>query len=117
MSRYDYIKIENVSILPVNPLQARDLDGLEFQTKDLDREYLEYVICDDLMLRFIDYEYEIEETDNSFFRIRLKRKDLGVKDSNHTGIVIFYGKPYETIYIFKATFEAGKMLSIERILK
>lgn len=117
MSRYDYIKIENVQILPVNGLQARDLDGLEFQTKDLDREYLEYVICSDNILRFMDYKYEIEETDNSFFKIRLKRKDLGVKDSNHTGVVIFYGKPYETIYIFKATFDSGKMLSIERILK
>lgn len=117
MSRYDYIKIENVEILPVNSLQARDLSSLEFQTKDLDREFLEYVICNDNILRFMDYEYEIEETDNSFFKIRLKRKDLGVKDSDHTGIVMFYGKPYETMYIFKAIFDSGKMLSIERILK
>lgn len=116
MSRYDYIKIKD-ELLPVNNLQRRDLSGLEFQTKSLDREFLEYEIGPDGTLKYTDYEYELIETDNSIFKFKLRRKNETVKDSDYTGEILFYGKPYDTFYIFKANFDAGRMQSIERIIK
>lgn len=116
MSRYDYIKIQD-DLLPVNSLQRRDLSGLEFQTKSLDREFLEYQIGPDGELKYMDYEYELIETDNSIFKFKLRKKNLTVKDSNYTGEVLFYGKPYDIFYIFKANFDEGKMKSIERIIQ
>jgi hypothetical protein len=116
MSRYDYIKIQD-ELLPVNALQRRDLSGLEFQTKSLDREFLEYQIGPDGELKYTDYEYELVETNNSVFKYKLRKKNLTVKDSDYTGEVLFYGKPYDTFYIFKANFSEGKMKSIERIIK
>lgn len=115
MSRYDYIKIHD-SLLPVNGLQRQDLSGLEFQTKDLDREFLDYVIDDKGRLSYTDYEYELSEEPNSFFRFKMNKIMKGVIDSTYTGIIKFYGKPYEIFYIFKAKFTEGKLDTIERVL-
>jgi len=116
MSRYDYIRISN-NLLPVNSFQKMDLSNLEFQTKSLDREFLEYNIDDTGKLSYMDYEYEMVETNDSIFKYKLKRKNLQSIDSSHTGDVLFYGKPYETAYVFRAVFEQGIMKSIERVIK
>lgn len=115
MSRYDYIKVYE-SLLPVNGLQRIDLSNLEFQTKDLDREFLSYYVTDEGELFYEDYEYELIEEDNSFFRFKLRKNPKGIVQSTHTGDVVFYGKPYETFYKFKAKFTNGKLESIERLL-
>ena len=115
MSRYDYIKVFD-SLLPVNGLQKLDLSNLEFQTKDLDREFLLYHITESGELFYDDYEYELVEQEYSFFRFKMRKKMKGTVVSNHTGDVIFYGKPYETFYKFKAKFSDGKLQSIERLL-
>jgi chromosome condensin MukBEF MukE localization factor len=115
MSRYDYIKISD-SLLPVNGFQRHDLSGLEFQTKDLDREFLDYVIDEDGNLSYTDYEYELVEAPDNFFRFSMRRINKGVINSNHSGYVKFYGKPYEIFYIFKAKFTNGKLDTIERVL-
>ena len=115
MSRFDYIKIEE-SLLPVNSFQRKDLSNLEFQTKSLDREFLEYNIDANGKLSYMDYEYELVDTGDARFKFKLRRKNLTTKDSDYTGEVFFYGKPYDTMYLFKATFETGKMVSIERLV-
>lgn len=114
-SRYDYIKI-NESLLPVNGLQKLDLSNLEFQTKDLDREFLSYFITEEGELYYQDYEYQLVEENHSFFKYKMKKNLLGNVKSEHTGDVVFYGKPYETFYKFKAKFTDGKLESIERLL-
>ena len=116
MSRYDYIKIKE-ELLPVNSFQRRDLSNLEFQTKSLDNEFLEYLIDESGKLSYMDYEYELVETDDEIFKFKLSRKNLTIKDSAYTGEVLFYGKPYDVFYIFKANFNEGMMLSIERVIK
>lgn len=116
MSRYDYIKIRE-ELLPVNSFQRRDLSNLEFQTKSLDNEFLEYDIDENGKLTYMDYEYELVETEEDIFKFKLRRKNITTKDSAHTGEVIFYGKPYDVFYIFKAHFNEGVMLSIERVIK
>lgn len=115
MSRYDYIRVPE-SMLPVNGLQRIDLSNLEFQTKDLDREFLVYHITEEGTIFYDDYEYELVESDDTFFKYKLKKNMKGEVVSNHTGDVIFYGKPYETFYKFKAKFTDGKLQSIERLL-
>lgn len=115
MSRYDYIKISD-SLLPVNGLQRIDLSGLEFQTKDLDREYLDYTIDEGGNLSYMDYEYELIETPENFFRFKMNRVNKGIINSDYTGYIKFYGKPYEIFYIFKAKFTNGKLDTIERVL-
>jgi hypothetical protein len=115
MSRYDYIKISD-SLLPVNGLQRLDLSGLEFQTKDLDREFLDYVIDESGLLSYTDYEYELLEEQHSFFKLKIRKVMKDVVISNFTGVIKFYGKPYEIFYIFKAKFTDGKLDTIERVL-
>lgn len=116
MSRYDYIRVSE-NLLPVNTFQRMDLSNLEFQTKSLDNEFLEYTIDDSGTLKYMDYEYDIVETDDPIFKFKLKRKNLQIKDSEYTGSVVFYGKPYETMYVFRAELVEGKLQSIERIIK
>jgi hypothetical protein len=116
MSRYDYIKIWD-ELLPVNTLQRKDLSGLEFQTKSLDREFLEYYIDCNGIITYIDYEYELVHSNDGPFSFKLKRIDIGVKSSYYTGDVLFYGKPYDVFYIFKANFNNGVMTTIERVIK
>lgn len=115
MSRYDYIKVFD-SLLPVNGLQRLDLSNLEFQTKDLDREFLLYHITEDGSLYYDDYEYELVEQEDSFFRFKMRKKMKGSVTVTYTGDIVFYGKPYETFYKFKASFTDGKLQSIERLL-
>jgi len=116
MSRYDYIKIKE-ELLPVNSFQRRDLSNLEFQTKSLDNEFLEYDIDETGKLTYMDYEYELVETDEDIFKFKLSRKNINTKESTYTGEVIFYGKPYDVFYIFKSNFKEGVMFSIERVIK
>lgn len=116
MSRYDYIRIKE-ELLPVNAFQKRDLSNLDFQTKSLDKEFLEYDINDQGVLTYMDYEYELVETDNDIFKFKLRRKNLTIKNSSFTGEILFYGKPYDVIYVFKAMFNDGVMVSIERVIK
>jgi hypothetical protein len=115
MSRYDYINISD-NLLPVNGFQRHDLSGLEFQTKDLDREFLDYVIDGEGNLSYMDYEYQLVETAGNFFRFSMNRVNKGVINSDYTGLIKFYGKPYEIFYIFKAKFTNGKLDTIERVL-
>jgi hypothetical protein len=115
MSRYDYIKIDD-ALLPVNEMQRMDLSDLEFQTKDLDREFLDYVIDQNGGLSYTDYEYELVEEPNAFFRFKMNKVLKGIIISDFTGFIKFYGKPYEIFYIFKAKFTNGKLDTIERVL-
>lgn len=116
MSRYDYIKICN-DLLPVNTLQRNDLSGLEFQTKSLDNEFLEYNIDCTGIITYMDYEYELVESTEGPFKFKLRRIDIGIKSMDYTGDVLFYGKPYDVFYIFKANFNNGVMTTIERVIK
>lgn len=114
MGRYDTFRI-NAKLLPTSNVQElEDLQDLEFQTKDLEREFLDYFVGDDGYLYFDDFEYEMKPTDNpdGLFSIELTKINQATKKSYYTGDIKFYGKPYETFYTFSANFENGKLQSV-----
>jgi len=108
LSRYDYIEIDNSLFSGLSEEELSEIDGLEFQTKDLDREYLFYYITKDGNLYYEDYHYELVEG-TGFFSRQLKRISDGIKESNFSGLVLFYGKPYESMYKFQARITNGKL--------
>jgi hypothetical protein len=112
MSRYDYLYIDKCHFKNLSEQELNDIDSLEFQTKDLDREYLEYSVGVDGLLVYMDYHYELVESEIGMFSMQLRRMNDGIVKSNHTGIVMFYGKPYEHIYNFQAKFTKGKLIYI-----
>lgn len=119
MGRFDTLKI-NTRFLPISDAQElEDLSDLEFQTKDLEKEFLDYEVGEDGYLYFEDYEYEIVPNNNSdkLFRIGLVKINQTIKKSYHTGDVTFYGKPWEYMYTFKAHFQDGKLERVDLITK
>jgi hypothetical protein len=119
MGRFDILKI-NANLLPTSSAQElEDLTDLEFQTKDLEKEYLEYHVADDGYLYYEDFEYEMKPTNNpdGLFSIELAKINQRTKKSYHTGNVKFYGKPYETFYTFSARFTDGKLESVDLFSK
>jgi len=59
-------------------------------------------------LTYMDYHYELVDNDG-FFKKILSRVDDGQVSSSHTGVVMFYGKPYESLYTFQAKFTKGEI--------
>lgn len=119
MGRFDTLKI-NTRFLPILDAQElEDLTDIEFQTKDLEREFLEYEIGEDGYLYYEDFEYEMTPIDNpeSLFSMELKKINQKIKKSYHSGDVIFYGKPWEYMYTFKANFQDGKLERVDLITK
>lgn len=119
MGRFDTLKI-NTRFLPISDAQElEDLSDLEFQTKDLEKEFLEYEVGEDGYLYYEDYEYEMTPTDNpnGLFSMTLKKINQKIKKSYHTGDVEFYGKPWEYMYTFKAHFQDGKLERVDLITK
>lgn len=119
MGRYDTLRI-NANLLPTSSAQElEDLKDLEFQTKDLDREFLDYHVGEDGYLYYDDFEYEMKATDNpkALFSIELKKINQRTKKSYHTGEIKFYGKPYEIFYTFSARFTDGKLESVDLFSK
>lgn len=119
MSRYDYIYIADDLLKEVSGLDKEDvsdLSRLEFQTKDLDREFLEYFIDADKKLYYEDFYYElVDAIVDGLFNKQLRKVDLGTVKSNFTGIVMFYGKPYEQMYTFHAKITNGELKYIRLI--
>ncbi len=75
MGRFDTLKI-NTRFLPISDAQElEDLSDLEFQTKDLEKQFLEYEVGEDGYLYYEDYEYEMTPSDNpnGLFNISLKK--------------------------------------------
>jgi hypothetical protein len=119
MGRYDTLKI-NAKLLPTSSAEElEDLSDLEFQTKDLERQYLDYHVGDDGYLYYEDFEYEMKPTDNKegLFSIELTKINQRIKKSYHSGDVEFYGKPWELHYTFKASFNDGKLQKVVLISK
>lgn len=119
MGRYDTLKI-NANLLPTSSAEElEDLKGLEFQTKDLDKEYLDYHVGEDGYLYYEDFEYEMKPTNNpdGLFSIELTKINQRTKKSYYTGDIKFYGKPYETFYTFSARFTDGKLESVDLFSK
>lgn len=113
MSRFDYIYISDSLLKEVTGLDSQDisdLSRLEFQTKDLDREFLEYFIDDDKKLYYEDFYYElVDSIVDGLFNKQMRKVDLGTVKSNFTGIIMFYGKPYEQMYTFHAKITNGEL--------
>ena len=119
MGRYDYFRI-NANLLPTSSAQElQDLTDLEFQTKDLDKEFLEYYVGEDGYLYFKDFEYAMTPTDNpeGLISVALKKVNETIKKSYYSGTIEFYGKPYEIFYTFKATFVDGKLTTVDLVGK
>lgn len=119
MSRYDYIYIADDLLKEVSGLDKEDisdLSRLEFQTKDLEREFLEYFIDEDKKLYYEDFYYElVDAIVDGLFNKQMRKVDLGTVKSNFTGIVMFYGKPYEKMYTFHAKITNGELKYIRLI--
>ena len=119
MGRYDTLKI-NANLLPTSSVEElHDLSDLEFQTKDLDREFLQFYVGEDGYLYYEDFEYEMKPTSNpnGLFSIELTKINQRTKKSYHTGNIKFYGKPYEVFYTFSARFTDGKLESVDLFSK
>ena len=108
MSRYDYIYVNSSHFNGLSDEELREIDGLEFQTKDLEREFLEYNVGEDGQLSYMDYHYELIDSEG-LFKNMLSRIEDGIVNSTHTGVVMFYGKPYEKLYTFQAKFTKGEL--------
>lgn len=113
MSRFDYIFLDLSLFDKVSSLTEEDreeISGLEFQTKDLQREFLEYFVDSERQLHYEDFHYELVDSNNDGLFSRLLRKvDDGVHKDNFTGVIMFYGKPYEKMYTFHAKFTNGEL--------
>ena len=116
MKRYDYIYIHISHFKNLTPEELVEINGLEFQTKDLDREFLEYEVREDGELYYEDYHYELMDCDGLFAK-KLERVMDGIKKSDFTGMIVFYGKPYEIFYTFKARITKGKLNYIRLVSK
>ena len=66
MKRYDYIYIHISHFKNLTQEELEEINGLEFQTKDLDREFLEYEVREDGELYYEDYHYELMDCDGLF---------------------------------------------------
>jgi hypothetical protein len=119
VSRYDYIYISKdlfKGVAGLNDEDIIDIEGLEFQTKDLEREFLEYFIDSERQLYYEDFYYElVDATEDGLFSKQLRKVEIGTKKHNFTGIVMFYGKPYEQMYTFHAKITNGELKYIRLI--
>lgn len=110
MSRYDYIYVNSSHFKNLTDSEMSDIEGLEFQTKDLQREFLQYDISADGILCYQDFHYElVDNKEDGLFTKSMRRVYDGVVKETFTGEVVFYGKPYESMYIFLARFTNGKL--------
>lgn len=118
MLRYDYIYIASANFKGLSEDDLDILFGLEFQTKDLDREFLTYRISWDRLLYFQDYHYElVDNNDGGLFCKSLRVVKDAMKRSYFTGVFRFYGKPYEDMFIFDAEMNNGELVEIKLIRK
>lgn len=118
-SRYDTLRID-LKFLPVEDEQElEDLKDLEFQTKSLDCQFLDYHVGMDGYLYFEDFEYELvsKENKDGLFSAEMRKINQVTKKSYYNGDVLFYGKPYEVFYTFMAYFNDGELESVVLISK
>jgi hypothetical protein len=110
VSRYDYIYIHKSHFQNLTEDEMDDINGLEFQTKDLQREFLQYDVPVDGVLCYQDFHYElVDNKEDGLFTKSMRRVYDGVVRESFTGEIIFYGKPYESMYIFLARFTDGRL--------
>lgn len=117
MSRFDYIFIDISLFEKVSKLSEQDLEeisNLEFQTKDLEREFLKYFIDKDSQLYYEDFHYELVDAEgDGLFSKAMRRVEDGIVKDNFTGVIMFYGKPYERMYTFHAKITNGELKYIK----
>jgi hypothetical protein len=118
VSRYDYIEVSRSLFRGLSEEELREIDGLEFQTKDLEREYLVYYLTESGNMFFRDYHYELVDTPHKpIFKQSLKRIEHGIESCNFSGVIEFYGKPYQHFYTFQAKITNGKLKYIRLLSK
>lgn len=118
MSRYDYIEVNRSLFKGLSEEELREIDGLEFQTKDLEREYINYYLTESGNMFMRDYHYELVDTpDKVLFKKSLRRIEHGIESCNFSGVIEFYGKPYESFYRFQAKITNGKLKYIRLLSK
>jgi hypothetical protein len=118
VSRYDYIYVHSSHFKGLTDSEMSDINGLEFQTKDLQKEFLQYDIGSDGCLCYQDFHYElVDNKEEGLFTKSMRRIYDGVVKESFTGEIIFYGKPYESMYIFLARFTLGQLDYIKLLNK
>jgi hypothetical protein len=106
---YDLFYID-VDLLPCNPEEKDDLSGMPFQCK-IEQDGIAYTVLNDNLMR-ADYYYELANVGNEQ---RLRRVEMPSEKMDYNGDIRFYAKPYETAYVFKASFESGLLTNIKLI--
>lgn len=114
MSRYDYIEVDIKLFEGLSENELSEIDGLEFQTKSLDREFILYFLTELGNLYYEDFHYELVDAPQGHLFSKLLRKVVdGVRESDFSGIIEFYGKPYEKMYRFQAKITNGRLKYIK----
>ena len=114
MSRYDYIIVDISLFEGLSEEELREIDGLEFQTKSLEREFMLYFLTLNKNLYYEDFHYELVDAPEGHLFSKLLRKVVdGVKESDFSGIVEFYGKPFDRMYRFQAKITNGRLKYIK----
>lgn len=94
-------------LLPCSPEERDDLSGLPLQCK-VEKDgiaYSVYMKNDEWYLQRADYEYVLTD-------FKLRRVELDAEPFDYTGEIKFYGKPYEVGFVFRASFDSGKLISV-----
>lgn len=136
MGMYDYIIIDDMSILPCSP---EDIDLLKaardghFQTKDTPAQHLEPYFIIDGYLYYEEGTYELtpkherpypDAPDHDFraFCGIMRKVEKSIVRTDFSGEIVFYchtnyRKPNQRWHEFFALFDQGKLLRIEEIRK
>lgn len=106
MGMFDWVIVEDTSILPIEPEISKQLD--KFQSTDLDCILASIKITKEGRLHIQRFTITFEN--NTFRRINLDWEDL-----NYQGSFVFYTLSYGKWYKFDAKFAGGKLETIERL--
>lgn len=114
--KWDYFYI-NKSLPVADDQDSDDLTGIEFQTKSLEGEYIDFMVDELGQLWRRDYSYTLIEVNEPILKYRLRRHDTDWLPHNITKRIVFYGKPYEYWFTFSLMVSRGKVKECKLISK
>jgi hypothetical protein len=114
MARYDILKIP-VSWLP-EIIQSDDWGDesiSDWQTKDLSNEYDIYIFNHSRQMFMNDYVYEMKESNNGIFMVKLSVKFTGKIKQSFDDSIICLAKPTTKLYKIKVKISHGVLDEIK----
>ncbi len=114
--KWDYFYI-NMPLPVVDDQDGEDLTELEFQTKSLEGEFIDFMVDEFGQLWRRDYTYALIDVGEPILKYRLRRHDADWLPHNITKRIVFYGKPYEHWFAFSIMVSKGKVKECKLISK